>query len=361
VMWRSLLAVLLLAGCTLQQPLPPALPEEPVVFTPPPPPLAVQDQKPVEPLPEQRVLDVPVSAVPVITPTRDELAPVKKPGVKERPEKVIKEANAQALVTPTTAGYRDGRSVVQRYPYVPGQMYEIYSAPKHPTTIVFPPGEYLAIGPDIDDQNAWDVAEGEMGEGPTYQQFVKIRPVVAGLDHTTSFMMQSGLIIPCRLRSFPQTSMVVVTWDMPRRPVALLGKPLPRTPAFRERKQEEDATPKVDPARLHTAYSITATQGNPPWVPLAVYDDGTKTVIKFKESLGHTQAPAPFAIDAEGKLNLVQFIPYQVPGEPAKGTYYILQGLWPKLELRGDGGQIVTIVRQTGQLAPYQAQKEPTS
>ena len=193
-----------------------------------------------------------------------------------------------------------------------------------------------------------------MGEGATYQQFVKIRPLITGLEHTTSFMMQSGLIIPCRLRSFAQTSMVVVTWDMPRRPVALLGKPMPRQPAFRARPKGEDATPKIDPARLHTAYTIEATRGQPPWVPLAVYDDGTKTVVKFKESLAHTQAQAPFAIDADGKLNLVQFIPYQVPGEPDKGTYYILVGLFPKIELKGDGGQVVTILRQTGKPVPYQ-------
>jgi type IV secretion system protein VirB9 len=264
-------------------------------------------------------------------------------------------------MTPSTAGYRDGHSVVQRYPYIPGQLYEVYSAPKRPTTIIFPPGEYLAIGPDIDDQNSWDVAEGEMGEGVTYQQFVKIRPLVAGLDHTTTFMMQSGLILPVRLRSFPQTSMVVVTWEMPRRPVALLGKPLPRQPAFRTRQREEEATPKIDPARLHTAYTIETTKGTPPWVPLAVYDDGTKTVIQFKESLGYTQAPAPFALDADGTMALVQFIPYQVPGEPSKGTFYIVQGLWPKLELRGDGGMVVTIKRQTGKAAPYQPAKEPNS
>jgi len=306
--------------------------------------------------------DVPVSAVPLVTPTKEELTPpAKKSPRREKPETVIKEANTQALITPSAAGYRDGRSVVQRYPYIPGQMYEVYSAPKHPTTIVFPPGEYLAIGLDIDDQNSWDVAEGEMGEGPTYQQFVKIRPWIAGLDQTTTFMMQSGLVIPCRLRSFAQTSMVVVTWDMPRRPVALLGKPLPRKSAFPERQRTEQATPLIDPARMHTAYTIEPTKGTPPWVPLAVYDDGTKTVIKFKESLGYTSAPAPFAIDADGKRALVQFLPYQVPGEPGKGTYYILQGLWPKIELRGDGGQVVTIRRQDGKAAPYQAPKEPTS
>jgi len=203
----------------------------------------------------------------------------------------------------------------------------------------------------MDTAESWDMSLGEMGDGPTYQQFVQIRPVRAGLDFTTSLVFQSGLIISCRLRSFAKTSMVVVTWDMPRRPIALATHPRPRAPGIRGRTK--DTTPLVDPARMHTGYSIEVTKGQPPWVPLSVYDDGTKTVIQFKEGLGHTRAPAPFALDSEGKMNLVQFIPYEVPGDASKGTQYIVNGLWPKLELRGDGDMVVTIRRLTGHPAPY--------
>jgi type IV secretion system protein TrbG len=338
--------VLVLSGCAKEEVLPPALPDTPVVYQPPPsgdtPPPVMQD--------------VPVSAVPLLTPTSEELtapkpAPKKGSAPAPSPEKVIQDANAQALVTPSTMGYREGRTVTQRYPYVAGQLYEIYSSPNHPTTIVLPLQEYLAVAPAMDTAESWDMSLGEMGSDATYQQFVQLRPVRAGLDFTTSFMFQSGLIISCRLRSFAKTSMVVVMWDMPRRPVNLQGAARPRGPGIRGRAK--DATPLVDPARLHTAYAIEVTKGQPPWVPLSVYDDGTKTVIQFPEGLGHTRAPAPFAIDAEGKMNLVQFIPYEVPGDDSKGTQYVVQGLWPKLELRGDGDMLVTIRRQTGKPAPY--------
>lgn len=342
--------LILLVGCATHEPLPAALPEERVVFEPPP------DVADVVPLQE---IAIPTSAVPLIQPTPAELAVPKKPTSRATapPEKVIREANRQSLVPPSTAGYRDNRSVYQRYPYVAGQMYEVYSAPNHPTTLVFPPGEYLAQTPDIDTENesAWVVSLAEMGEGLTYQQVVKIRPLRAGLEYTTSFVFQSGLILPCRLRSFATTSMVVVTWDMPRRPLPLAGAPRPRAPGFQAKRQAE--TPLIDPARMHTAYTITATKGSPPWVPLAVYDDGTKSIIRFRESLHHTQAPAPFAIDSEGKINLVQFIPYSVPGEPEKGTYYILTGLYPRIELKVGESQVVTITRQTGEPKPYQAEK----
>jgi Conjugal transfer protein len=146
-----------------------------------------------------------------------------------------------------------------------------------------------------------------------------------------------------------------VTWDVPQRLSVSSPRQVGQGSLFPKRQTPD--VPVVDPSRLHTAYTIEPTKGKPPWVPLAVYDDGTKTVIKFKDNLGFTAAPAPFAMDSEGKINLVQFTPYSVPGEPDKGTYYIVQGLWPLLELRGDGGMVVTIKRQTGQPKPY----EPTS
>ena len=117
-MWRLLIAAGMLVGCTMHDTLPPAVPNEQVVFQPPPPSIVPQDALKVEQA-EKRLVDVPVSLTPVITPTSKELAS-KKIALKERPEKVIKEANTQALVTPSTAGYREGRSVVQRYLYVPG-------------------------------------------------------------------------------------------------------------------------------------------------------------------------------------------------------------------------------------------------
>jgi hypothetical protein len=53
---------------------------------------------------------------------------------------------------------------------------------------------------------------------------------------------------------------------------------------------------------------------------------------------------------------VVEFTPYEVPDAPEKGAYYLVQGLWPQLELRGSEGQVVRIKRQTGQAARYRAQ-----
>jgi type IV secretion system protein VirB9 len=91
-----------------------------------------------------------------------------------------------------------------------------------------------------------------------------------------------------------------------------------------------------------------AVDRNPPWTPVAVYDDGGKTFLRFKESLQHTGAPAVFARHADGTAGLVEFAPYDVPGAPEHGMWYIVQGVWPQLELKGSDGQRVRITRYEG-------------
>ena len=142
--------------------------------------------------------------------------------------------------------------------------------------------------------------------------------------------------------------MVAVTWDVPQGiglPVeARTSGALPSPPA-------------VDISRLHTAYVVEPVTGNPPWLPLAVYDDGSKTVIQFKASLRSTKAPAVFVRHADGSPGVVEFTPYDVTNAPEKGMYYLVQGLWPHLELHGSAGQVVRIIRTTGQPPLYRARK----
>jgi type IV secretion system protein TrbG len=337
----ALCLVLALSACVHEDPLPPALPNEKVVFEPPPGPV---------PEPPSLAETMPVSAAPVVTPTKEELAPPKKALKAERPEKVVAGTTARTLIKPSTEGYRGGATAVQFYPYHPGKIYEVYSSPNHPTSIIFPKGEWLAGPPDID-EHTWSVGKLEMGEGDRRQEIITVRPTVAGLDYTAHFYTQSGLTFFCRLRSFAKTSMTAVSWDVPHRSPVQAPRQVGTGSLFPKRPQQDP--PLVDAARLHTGYTISVAHGAPPWVPLSVYDDGTKTVITFKENLSFTSAPAPFGMDQDGNIVLIQFQPYTVSGDADKGTKYIVQGLHPVLELRGDGGAVVRITRQSGQPAPY--------
>src|SRR5919197_1424652 len=122
----------ILVACQVKQELPPALPEERVVFTPP----LAAPQAPPAPEPSALAHGVPVSDAPVVTPTPAELrAFTAKPGkaLREKPEAVITMANTKSTITPSTSGYADGRSALQHYPYLPGRLYEVYSSPNNPT------------------------------------------------------------------------------------------------------------------------------------------------------------------------------------------------------------------------------------
>jgi type IV secretion system protein TrbG len=343
----------LLGACT--KTLPPAVPDEQTLFEPPAP--NFSQATPSTPLPEPPPAQVPVSPDPVITPSPDEmrlLIPLTRPRKPARPvapAAVITSANTRSRVAPTHTGYADGLSSIQRYPYLPGKLYDIYSSPNHPTTILLPPGERLAAPPTLNPE-AWDVGVAEMGEGAMRQEALIVRPLAAGQEATTPLLTQSGRAFFCRLRSFEQTSMVAVTWDIQRVSVPgldpvpeRLSTPTPPAPVSQE--------PRVDLSRLHTAYSIEKTKGNPPWVPLAVYDDGSRTFIRFKEALSYTTAPAVFGRYGDGTPGLVDFAPYSVPGHPEKGAFYIVNGLWSALEMQGEGGHIVTITRVTGQPKPF--------
>jgi type IV secretion system protein VirB9 len=322
--------------------------------------------------------DVPVQEQPIVTPTAAELqalTDVGRPKKVEKPETVIAQANSKSTISPSSQGYSGGKNSIQRYPYMPGMIYDVYSSPHHPTSIILPPGERMAETPAMR-TDAWDINWLEMGQDDERQEVVIIRPLQAGYEGSMTIFTVSGMPFFLRLRSFEKTSMMAVTWDVPRRPRSLLPREQTPTnaagrsvmghgPFFRERPQTpqpgptaQQAGPLVDPSRLHTAYTIQAVKGKPAWVPLAVYDDGTKTVIKFRESLKFTQAPGVFASDAEGNPSLVQFTPYEVPGDADKGAYYIILGLYPQVELKSGPDQIVRIIRQTGQPKPYKEVKD---
>ena len=165
-------------------------------------------------------------------------------------------------------------------------------------------------------------------------------------------LTQSGHAFFCKLKSFDTVSMVAVTWDMGAAPIRV--GPHDDKLTARPRPHVAFAPPAVDVSRLHTGYTIEKVSGNPPWVPIGVYDDGSKTVIRFKEALSYTNAPAVFVRHADGTPGVVDFTPYAVPDAPDKGAYYVVQGLWPHLELTGTEGQVVRITRKTGQPKPYQ-------
>jgi P-type conjugative transfer protein TrbG len=80
-------------------------------------------------------------------------------------------------------------------------------------------------------------------------------------------------------------------------------------------------------------------EGDAPWKPARVFDDGAKVYIQFPSELAQSEAPPLFVIGPDGKPALVN---YRV-----RGTTYIVDRLFAAAELRlGTAPQrVVRIVR----------------
>ena len=349
----TLLVCLLAAGCASRYHSLPASPTgrtEPGPILAPLVPAELPAPEAVPPLEAAREA-FPVRAVPVVTPTDAEWqqfqhakAPKEPEPPVEPPAKTISRANALATLSPSRQGYANDASVVQHYPYTPGTRYEIYTSPNAPTTILLPVGERLASPPMLN-PDAWDVHILEAGEGPERQEAIILRPVSVGLDATIPLFTKSGLRFFCRVRSFEKTSMVAVSWMVPkRRPVLVAETPKDGPPHYRPVFQP----PMIDRTRLFHGYSLDYDADHrPPWVPTGVFDDGKQTVIQFAEPLDFTNAPVLAALHSDGVSGLIQYSPYSVPNHPEKGFFYVAVGLWPRLELKGTDGYVVRIVRQS--------------
>ena len=92
----------------------------------------------------------------------------------------------------------------------------------------------------------------------------------------------------------------------------------------------------VNLEQLRFRYRI---EGDAPWKPRQVFDDGAKVYIQFPSGLAQSEAPPLFVIAPDGKPALVN---YRV-----RGTTYIVDRLFAAAELRlGTAPQrIVRIVR----------------
>jgi len=360
-MSATLVSVLILAslatGCTLKDTLEPPVPAEPVVFQPPPPAAPPPVLAPFR--------QEPVTSQPQLVPPKDDVATV-KPRPKGRPGA---SPVAEYLVDPL----RTSRpSVVQRYAWDDGKVYRVFTALHKPTALFLPPGETLAAPAVLADPKAWEVGGTQTTQGDVVADVLLLRPVQPQPASLMTLILTSGKTIFVQLEVYKTTQMVAVTWDMatpatdglqadantalaqvgfgPLRPPAAGKAPVPASPAS---LGMAPPVPQIDLTRLHTVYTIIATHGKPAWQPIAAYDDGTKTVLRFAGSLAGLPAPAVFGVHSTGTLGVVESMPYSLPDDPQKGTYYLVQGIWPKLELRGTDGQTVTITRGGLPVPPY--------
>jgi type IV secretion system protein VirB9 len=238
----------------------------------------------------------------------------------------VANANAAARVEPRREGYYNA---IQIYPWSEGALYQVYTAPGQITDIALEPGESLTgAGPiAAGDTARWIIGDTESGSGITRRVHVLVKPTRP--DITTNLVITTDRrIYMIELRAGANPYMPAVAWAYPQPPAS--------------QRQAIPATPVI-PAAAARNYRYTLSGDDPPWRPVAVYDDGRRVYVEFPRGIVQGEMPPLFVIGSEGELQIANSRIYQ--------NILIVDRLFGAAELRlgsGDHQQTVRISRSDG-------------
>jgi type IV secretion system protein VirB9 len=243
----------------------------------------------------------------------------------------VENANTAARVEPRREGYYNA---IQVYPWSEGALYQVYAVPGQITDIALEPGESLTgAGPiAAGDTARWIIGDTESGSGVTRRVHILVKPsrpdIITNLVVTTdrrTYMLE--------LRSGEKPYMPAVAWSYPQPPAG--------------QRQSVPATPVIPSASARNyRYALTGT-GDPPWKPVAVYDDGRHIYVEFPAGIVQGEMPPLFVIGPDGEAQIANSRIYR--------HILIVDRLFGAAELRlgsGDRQQTVRIVRTDGRPQP---------
>jgi type IV secretory pathway VirB9-like protein len=249
----------------------------------------------------------------------------------------VAQAQAAALVRPARRATGNGLSAMITYDYTPGAIYLVEVAPHAGTHLLLPPGERLRLNPVLN-KDMFVVGSDDSPEDETTNDIIALRAKQAPQRAVNvPLIFRSGLIITVRLVTVEGDPMTTVQWDLPMRPLVAPQRPLSEQP------------PKFHAAQPYMGYTLTVEGKDkltPPWMPVAVLDDGSNTLIKFASALDWTRSPVVVGLAQNGTPNLTQIRLWSRPDTPEQGAWLFVQGLWPALRLKDSAGLTVKIVRQ---------------
>jgi type IV secretion system protein VirB9 len=231
-----------------------------------------------DPKPAIKIVEV---AKPLPLPGQLKPMPEKKEKTKDEkePKERVKLANADARIEPAKDGYINA---IQVYPYTKGALYQLYAAPAQVTDIALEPGEKL-VSVSAGDTVRWVVGDTTSGEGKSAQVHILVKPIGADLE-TNLVITTERRTYHLEMRSSASTYMASVSWTYPASELIALKK----------QRAEADVTAEaiadagIDIEQLKFRYRI---EGDAPWRPFRVFDDGAKVYIQFPSGLAQSEAP----------------------------------------------------------------------
>jgi type IV secretion system protein VirB9 len=176
------------------------------------------------------------------------------------------------------------------------------------------------------------VGDTTSGEGKDAIVHILVKPIGADLE-TNLVITTDRRTYHLEMRSSASTYMASVSWTYPASELL----------ALKRQRSEADVTAGViadagiNIEQLKFRYRL---EGDAPWKPVRVFDDGAKVYIQFPSGLAQSEAPPLFVVGPDAKPALVN---YRV-----RGTTYIVDRLFAAAELRlGTAPQRVVRITRT--------------
>ena len=225
---------------------------------------------------------------------------------------LLANAMKQAKQRPQDSRFLNATTI---YDFIPGSIYQIYTAPQKVTMVSFEPGEVMVAAPQSGDTVRWQVNSINSGVGANCKQHLIIKPLREELTNNMIVTTNKGRVYLLELISLKNNYMVDVSWNYAVNQVIL-------NPERKANNVEQDGLPK----KLNFNYRIINKSGKPVWRPSQVFDDGEKTFIQFPAAINQNELPTLFIVSRETSTQLVNY--------RQRGDVLIVDRLFQEAELR---------------------------
>jgi type IV secretion system protein VirB9 len=214
-------------------------------------------------------------------------------------------ANRAARRTPALGEFLQARLI---YPYEPGAVYELHTAPGYVSMILLEPGESL-VDIAAGDTARWMVSSTLSGAGETSRTLVLVKPQAGGLRTNLVLVTDRRAYVVEAISAPGEAYAAQMAWRYPAAAPAPAGV-------------EPASAPRV----VNAGYRIRPPRGGAPaWMPERVFDDGARTFIAFPASIAASDMPPLFIRTGEG----LELVNYRVAGR-----VYEVDRLFERAELR---------------------------
>jgi type IV secretion system protein TrbG len=208
----------------------------------------------------------------------------------------------------------------------------IVCSPLHVCEVELEKGETVIDKPHIGDAARWKVAPAISGVGEEKTVHVIIKPTEPALE--------TNLVIPTDRRVY-HLRLVSKKTSYVARTSFYYPDSEQKAWAAEKAAMEKGAVisdlPRLSVEKLNFAYKCKEDKGSPKFLPLRVFDDGTRTYIQMPESVKVNECPVIVLIGSDGTDQLVNY--------RFKHNFYVVDRLFDKAALiSGVGGKQERVV-----------------